>query len=190
MIAIAEKPRDVSSLDRLTRTIVLVEDRRFYRHSGIDFVATLRAIIVNLRERRYAQGGSTITQQLARTLYLDTKKNLKRKIKEAFIALWLEFKLSKTEILDLYLSKVYMGQRGNESSIIGFREAALCYFKKDLEDATVVEQAALIAMLKGPNAYHPRSAKGIARRAMILGVMLDNEEINKEEFFKAIGEEL
>lgn len=174
----------------LTKALLLTEDRRFYQHHGIDLVSTLRAFLVNLNARRYAQGGSTITQQLARTLYLHNRKTLWRKAREAFYAVWLELKYSKAQILRMYVSKVYMGQKRSGQPILGFDDAAHWYFKKSLNGCDLAEQAALIAMLKGPGIYGPRSAAGVARRTAVLALMLENGLITKDQFFQASQEEL
>lgn len=171
--------------DLLSNIIVLVEDRRFYKHVGIDLVAILRAFLINIREGRYAQGGSTITQQLARTLYLTPKKTILRKIKEIFIALWLEFRYDKGTILRLYTENVYMGQRKDGTEIRGFEAAAWTYFHVALNHTSMTQKAALVAMLRGPNTYRPSSKKGTARQAIVLGMMLEANLIDRDQFFEA-----
>lgn len=180
----------MSALQNLVKTVILIEDRRFYRHLGIDLIATARATMVNLQEGRYAQGGSTITQQLARAMYLTPKKTLARKLVEAAIAFWLEVTTSKTNILRMYFSRVYMGQNADGKPIRGFWNAARYFFKKPLWDLTVAEQATLVAMLRGPNLYKPGSALGLARRTLVLGVMLNAGLIDREEFFAATKEKV
>jgi len=170
--------------DKFIKALVLVEDRRFYKHSGIDIISICRAFLINIRERRFVQGGSTITQQLARTLFLDNRKTITRKLKEIAIALFLELGYSKKSILYLYLTNVYMGSK-NGYNINGFMQASMSYFSKTIMDLSITEYAALIAMVKGPNIYKPDSELGIARRIMVLGKMLDNNLITKEEFFEA-----
>lgn len=170
--------------DLLFKTIVLTEDHRFYHHFGIDPIAVARAIAVNLHDRKYSQGGSTITQQLARNLYLTPKKTLIRKVKEMFIAFWLELKYTKPQILQMYVDNVYMGNHDGEK-IKGFDKAAVCYFDKSLRHMSVAQIAALVAMLRGPNLYKPTSPIGIARRVLVLGRMLSGGLITYDEFFEA-----
>lgn len=167
------------------KTLILIEDRRFNFHIGVDPISICRAFLVNINEKRLAQGGSTITQQLARMLYLNNKKTVSRKLKEILIALYLELKYSKKRILSLYSKNVYMGQNSSGKKIIGFAKASESYFGKSINTLTIAEYAALIAMIKGPNTYNPSSDSGIARRVMILGKMLDNGLITREEFFNA-----
>lgn len=169
----------------LTRAIVLIEDHRFYQHFGIDPVAILRAVVVNLTEKRRAQGGSTITQQLARTLFLHNKKTYIRKLKEIMLAFYLEIKYSKKDILKMYMDNVYMGHDTCGCPIRGFDKAADFYFQKALHELSVSEQAALVAMLKGPNIYKPSSNYGTARRVLVLGKLLDKHLIDEDTFFEA-----
>ena len=169
---------------KFIKTLLLIEDR-FFTHIGVDIVSIVRAIVVNFQEGRFAQGGSTITQQLARTLYLTNKKTITRKIKETLIAFYLELTLSKKRILFIYMKNVYMGQDKKGKRISGFLEAARFYFDKSIRKLSVAEYAALVAMVKGPNIYKPSSAPGTARRIMVLGKMLDKDLITKEEFFEA-----
>jgi membrane peptidoglycan carboxypeptidase len=172
-------------MSTLVKALVVTEDHRFYKHWGVDPVAIFRAMVINFTERRRAQGGSTITQQLARTLYLHNRKTITRKLMEMVIALYLEVKFSKNRILGRYMKEVYMGQDKNGVPIKGFVKASKYYFGKLLGDTSLVEQAALVAMLKGPNIYRPSSSLGTARRVMVLGKMLDNGIINEDQFFEA-----
>lgn len=169
----------------LSRAIVAVEDHRFFSHWGIDPISIGRAFFVNLNERRRAQGGSTITQQLARTLYLHTRKTFTRKLIEVVLAFYLEIRYSKEHILDMYMDQVYMGHNNRGRPIKGFVKAAQHYFHKTLLELSIAEQAALVAMLKGPNIYRPNTAQGTARRIFVLSMMLNNGIITQEEFFKA-----
>jgi membrane peptidoglycan carboxypeptidase len=172
--------------DMLKQTIVLIEDSRFYTHFGIDPIAMIRAFIVNTRERRYSQGGSTITQQLARTLYLNNKKNLSRKIREILLAFYLEFTLTKSQILDMYMSEVYMGHDKKGRKIKGFEDASFYYFRISVKDLSVAQIASLVAMLKGPNMYKPTSKAGKIRKVTVLTKMLDFNLIALKEFYEAI----
>lgn len=173
---------------RLYDIVVLIEDRRFYSHWGVDSIAVVRSIVANVRKRRYAQGGSTITQQLARTLYLNQKKTIFRKIVECLIAVKLELSHSKNDIMRMYCCTVYMGHRSNGTEIRGFNEASKHYFKKLLRNATIAEYAQLVAMLKGPNLYKPGTEKGRVRQIWVLSLMADRGLISVDELNEALGE--
>lgn len=164
----------------LKQTIVLMEDQRFYSHCGIDPFAIMRAIAANFKAGRRAQGGSTITQQLARTLYLTPKKSYIRKLREAFIALKMEFTMTKTEIFDLYIASAYMGP------VRGFHKAAVHYFNKDLNELSLLEMVSLVAMLPGPKYYQPQSEAGKKRQIMILSSLLYTGKITIDQFKSAI----
>ena len=139
-------------MELLYKIIILIEDKRFYRHHGIDLFAILRAFFINLRHLSYRQGGSTITQQLARNIYLSSEKTVWRKLKEVFIAVWLEFNLTKAQILKTYVENVYMGHHQGKP-IIGMENASLCFWGLKLEETNYVQKIILVAMLKGPNKY-------------------------------------
>ena len=124
----------------LQKAVIAAEDARFYSHYGIDFVGIGRALVANLRERRFAQGGSTITQQLAKNFFLSPKKTIGRKLREAELALVLELRYSKKTILEMYLNKIYFGQEGARG-IYGVEEAAGFYFSKRAADLTLEEAA-------------------------------------------------
>src|SRR5690606_3450924 len=111
--------------------VLATEDRRFFEHFGIDIIGLFRALTENVRANSVVQGGSTITQQLAKNLFLSNERTIERKIKEAFLALWLEWNLSKKEILQLYLDRAYMG-----GGTFGIAAAADFYFGKSLKDVT------------------------------------------------------
>ncbi len=136
--------------DDLIKAALATEDRRFFSHWGIDPVGTTRALVVNSRASGVVQGGSTITQQLAKNLFLTNERSIDRKIKEAFLALWLEFQLSKEEILKLYLDRAYMGG-GN----FGVAAAAEFYFGKSVKDLTLAESAMLAGLFKAPSRFSP-----------------------------------
>ncbi|TVR09729.1 MAG: PBP1A family penicillin-binding protein [Salinarimonadaceae bacterium] len=136
--------------DHLIKAALATEDRRFFSHWGIDPIGTIRAIVVNSRADSVVQGGSTITQQLAKNLFLSNERSLDRKIREAFLALWLEFQLGKDEILKLYLDRAYMGG-GN----FGVSAAADFYFGKSVKDLTLAESAMLAGLFKAPSRFAP-----------------------------------
>ena len=134
----------------LVQAALATEDRRFYEHFGIDPIGTFRALTVNARSSGVVQGGSSITQQLAKNLFLSNERTLERKIKEAFLALWLEFRLPKREILKLYLDRAYMG-----GGTFGVQAAAEFYFGKNVRDISLAEAAMLAGLFKAPTKYAP-----------------------------------
>ncbi|WP_243367542.1 transglycosylase domain-containing protein [Microvirga solisilvae] len=136
--------------DYMIKAALATEDRRFYDHWGIDPIGTFRALLVNAQGGGVVQGGSSITQQLAKNLFLTNERSLERKIKEAFLALWLEFHLTKDEILKLYLDRAYMG--GGAHGVVA---AADYYFGKPAKDLTLAEAAMLAGLFKAPTKYAP-----------------------------------
>lgn len=134
----------------LTQAVLATEDRRFYEHFGIDLIGTARALSVNARSSGVVQGGSSITQQLAKNLFLSNERTVERKINEAFLALWLESHLSKREILQLYLDRVYMG-----GGTFGIQAASQFYFGKSVRDVSLPEAAMLAGLFKAPTKYAP-----------------------------------
>ena len=151
-VSVKELPPYVSA------AVLSIEDRRFYDHFGIDLIGLGRAIFTNIKARRWVQGGSTITQQLAKNLFLTPEKNLHRKIQEAMLALWIEHKFTKEEILSAYLNRVYFG-----SGAYGIDAAAKTYFGKPASDLTLWESAVLAGLLKAPSKYSPSSNPQLAR---------------------------
>ena len=136
--------------DELIKAALATEDRRFFSHWGIDPIGTVRALVVNTRADAVVQGGSTITQQLAKNLFLSNERSMDRKVREAFLALWLEVQLDKEEILKLYLDRAYMGG-GN----FGVAAAADFYFGKSVKDLTLAESAMLAGLFKAPSRFSP-----------------------------------
>ena len=133
--------------------VLAIEDRRFFEHQGVDPIGLLRAVFANLRAGRYAQGGSTLTQQLAKNLFLTSERSLRRKIEELMLALWLEIRLSKQDILELYLNRVYFG-----SGAYGIEAAAQRYFGKSARNLDLGEAAVIAGLLKAPSKYSPASS--------------------------------
>jgi penicillin-binding protein 1A len=136
--------------EHLVKAALATEDRRFYDHFGIDPLGTLRAIMTNARSDSVVQGGSTITQQLAKNLFLSNERSIERKIKEAYLAFWLESRLTKREILKLYLDRAYMG-----GGAFGVQAAAEFYFGKAAKDINLAEAAMLAGLFKAPTKYAP-----------------------------------
>src|SRR5258707_8696951 len=153
--------------DHLIKAVLATEDRRFYEHFGIDIPGTFRAVVTNARAGGVVQGGSSITQQLAKNLFLSNERTIERKVKEAFLASWLEFRLQKNEILKLYLDRAYMGG-GN----YGVDAAAHYYFNKSARDVTLSESAMLAGLFKAPAKYAPHVNLPAARSRA--NVVLDN----------------
>lgn len=136
--------------DHLVKAVLATEDRRFFEHYGIDFLGLARAMTENARAGSVVQGGSTLTQQLAKNLFLTNERSLERKIKEAFLALWLEANLSKKEILSLYLDRAYMG-----GGTFGAAAASQFYFGKNITEVTLAEAAMMAGLFKAPAKYAP-----------------------------------
>ena len=156
----------------LVDAILATEDHRFYSHHGVDSLRIVAAAIADFRSDKRLQGGSTLTMQLARNLFLTPRRTIRRKIAEVFYAMILEHRLTKDQILVLYANQVYLGQR-DSFSIYGFGEAASVYFNKDLSALTLREAAFLTGLIRGPNLYlpyqHPKRAT--ERRNFVLGLM-------------------
>ncbi|WP_295163616.1 transglycosylase domain-containing protein [Selenomonas sp. F0473] len=171
----------------LQNAFVAVEDNRFYDHAGIDPRGILRAIWANIRGRTVTEGGSTITQQLAKNAYLTQDRTLKRKIQEVFLALQLERQYTKQEILELYLNQIYFGQ-----GAYGVQAAARTYFGKDVKDLTLNECAMLAGIPKSPNYYSPSNNLDAAmqRKAVVLDQMAKYGYISDSEANTAKKEEL
>ncbi|HEV3185059.1 MAG TPA: PBP1A family penicillin-binding protein [Xanthobacteraceae bacterium] len=153
--------------DHLIKAVLATEDRRFYEHFGIDIAGTARAFTANARAGGVVQGGSSITQQLAKNLFLNNERTLERKIKEAFLAMWLETRLSKNEILKLYLDRAYMG-----GGTFGVDAAAQYYFGKSARDVNLAEAAMLAGLFKAPTRFAPHVNLPAARARA--NVVLDN----------------
>ncbi|GLK79667.1 transglycosylase domain-containing protein [Methylopila turkensis] len=156
--------------DHLIKAALATEDRRFYQHFGIDVAGTARAIVQNARANGVVQGGSSITQQLAKNIFLSNERTIERKINEAFLALWLEHHLTKDEILKLYLDRAYMG-----GGAFGVDAAAHFYFGKSARDITLAESAMLAGLFKAPTKYAPHInlAAARARASTVLDNLVD-----------------
>ena len=153
--------------DHLIKAVLATEDRRFFEHFGIDFQGTFRAVLSNAKAGGVVQGGSTITQQLAKNLFLSNERTYERKINEAFLAVWLEARLPKTEILKLYLDRAYLG-----GGAFGVDAAAQYYFGKSVRDVTLPEAAMLAGLFKAPSKFSPLANLPAARSRA--NVVLDN----------------
>jgi len=157
---------------------IVMEDRRFFEHSGVDVRGILRALWVNIRSKSPEQGASTITQQLARNVFLSRRKTLSRKIQEAILAVQLERKFTKNEILEMYLNQIFYG-----AGAYGVQAAAKVYFGKKVSELTLPECALLAAIPQRPSEYNPYHDKELAerRRNMVLDLMAEYGKISREE---------
>jgi membrane carboxypeptidase/penicillin-binding protein len=171
---------DVSK--HVINAVLSAEDHRFYDHEGVDFVRVAGAIFRNLRAGRKAEGGSTVTQQLARTSFLSSDKTYRRKLKEIVLAAQIENTYTKDEILALYLNKVYFGD-----GLYGIEAAARGYFAKPARDLSIAESALLIGLIKSPSSWAPtiNMDRAVARRNIVLETMRDAERITPQEFDRA-----
>ena len=169
----------------LPKAFIAIEDRRFYSHYGIDPVGIARAAVANILHRGVSQGGSTLTQQLAKNLFLTQERTLQRKLQEVELALWLERKHSKSEILELYLNRVYFG-----SGAYGVEAASQRYFGKSAKNVTVAEAAMLAGLVKSPSRLAPnRNPEGAEKRAQtVLAAMADAKFITEAQAQASIGQ--
>ncbi len=177
--------------DALRNAIIAIEDHRFFEHGGVDFVRTTRAALDGLLEGRRPRGTSTLTQQLARQFFLNPEQTYKRKSEELLIALQLEGRLSKEQILEFYANQIPLGRRGS-FNVMGVGEAARAYFNKDLRELTIAESALIAGLIQRPtylNPYrHLERAKG--RRDTVLEAMLRHDYITPDEYRTAVKEEV
>src|SRR3954467_866993 len=168
----------------LPKAFIAIEDRRFYSHYGVDPVGIARAAVANILHRGVSQGGSTLTQQLAKNLFLTQERTMARKLQEVELALWLERKHSKAQILELYLNRVYFG-----SGAYGVEAAAQRYFGKSARNVTVAEAAMLAGLVKSPSRLAPnRNPEGAEKRAQtVLTAMADAKFITEAQAQASIG---
>jgi penicillin-binding protein 1B len=182
----------------LVNALLASEDQRFYSHHGLDPIRAVGALVADLRSRKRPQGGSTLTQQLARSLwasdysdFMNMDVTLKRKLREAFMAILLEQRLTKQQILTMYANEVYLGQRGS-FSIRGFGEGANAYFNKDIGELNLPEEAMLVGVIPAPNAFSPTKYPDRAknRRNLVLTAMQSLSMISKDDLEKAKNAEM
>jgi len=166
----------------IPQAVMAIEDRRFYSHFGVDPIGLTRAVIANVSGRRFSQGGSTLTQQLAKNLFLKPDRTLERKVQEVLLAFWLEHEHTKDQILEMYLNRVYFG-----SGAYGVEAAARRYFNKSARDVTLSEAALLAGLLKAPSRLSPaRDPKAAnARAELVLGAMREEGMIDATELADA-----
>lgn len=163
----------------LRNAIIAIEDQRFYDHAGVDIKSIFRALIQNVSHGVTVEGGSTITQQLAKNIFLGSEKTMKRKINEAAYALKIERTYSKDEILEMYLNQIYFGE-----GIWGVQQAAELYFGKNVSDLELAEIALIAALPKAPTHYSPfnNKEKALARRNLVLSLMLEQGYISNDKY--------
>jgi membrane peptidoglycan carboxypeptidase len=169
---------------KLQAAVVAWEDPQFYFHRGLAYEDIWRAVIEDVRSGRYRRGGSTISQQVAKNLFLTPEKSLRRKLREAVLARRIERALSKDEILEVYLNVAEWGD-----GIVGAEAASRFYFSKSAEDLTWAEAALLAGVLSNPHRFNPRVAplEALRRRQMVLNQLLLTEALKPEEFRQAIS---
>ncbi|MBP3142782.1 penicillin-binding protein 1B [Aliivibrio fischeri] len=171
--------------------LLATEDRDFYQHDGVSPLAIARAMVVNAKAGRTVQGGSTLTQQLAKNLFLSRERTLWRKVREAYLALILDYRYSKDRILEAYLNEVYLGQTGGEA-IHGFGLAAQVYFGRPIEELRIDQLAMLVGMVKGPSYYNPmRFPERVKeRRDLVLRLMMQEEILSPHQYEMAASRPL
>jgi penicillin-binding protein 1B len=171
--------------------IIATEDKNFYHHEGISIRGTIGALLTDLRQRTWRHGGSTLTQQLVKNLFLNPERTWRRKLTEALMAVLLEARYSKNEILEAYLNEIYLGQNG-AVQIIGVEQASQVYFGKHVTYLRLPEAATLAGMIRSPNVLsplkYPERAK--PRRDLVLKLMLDQQKINQAEYDAAVASPL
>jgi len=170
----------------LEAALKAVEDRRFDSHHGVDPRAVMRAVLANLRSGEVSQGGSTLTQQLVKNYFLDNRRSLWRKIREAVMAVILEWHYGKADLLNAYINEIYMGQDGNRA-IHGFGLASRYYFSRPLDELEVHQLALLVALVKGPTYYDPwrHPERAVERRNLVLRILADSEVITSAQSIDA-----
>lgn len=171
----------------IVQALLLVEDRSFYEHHGVNPFAIVRAAFVNLSAGRTVQGGSTLTQQLAKNFFLSSERSLLRKVREALMAVIIDFRYSKDEILEAYLNEVYMGQ-DKSRAVHGMGLASQFYFGRPIGELTTAQQAFLVAAIKGPSYYNPWKypERSQERRDLVLRLLMEAGELNTAQYKVAV----
>ncbi|MBU1567338.1 MAG: transglycosylase domain-containing protein, partial [Proteobacteria bacterium] len=172
----------------LIETLLAIEDRNFYSHHGIAPLGIARALLANIRAGKTVQGGSTLTQQLVKNLFLNRERTLWRKVMEAVMAPILEYYYSKDEILTTYINEVFLGQDDNRA-VHGFGLASQFFFRRSLQDLSADQIAVLVGMVKGPSYYDPRRnpENCLARRNVVLESMVTRGILSKAAYTEALG---
>ncbi|ENF8749958.1 penicillin-binding protein 1B [Vibrio fluvialis] len=167
--------------------LLTTEDRNFYQHDGVSPMAIARAMVANLKAGRTVQGGSTLTQQLAKNIFLSSDRTLWRKLREAYMALIIDYRYSKDRILEAYLNEVYLGQNGKEA-VHGFGLASRLYFGQPLQELRIDQLALLVGMVKGPSYYNPMRypERAKERRDLVLKLMMDQDILTAKQYELAV----
>jgi penicillin-binding protein 1B len=187
--------RELIKFDEIPKVLVdavlAIEDRRFFQHSGVNYFRLMEAALIDVREGRHGQGGSTVTMQLSRGFFLSPEKTVKRKLLEMLIAIELEHKFSKQRIFEMYANEVYMGQRGS-FTINGFAQASHAYFNKDIKNLTLPEAALLAGMIQRPNYLSPYKSpkRALERRNLVLDSMVETGAVTREQADRAKADPL
>ncbi|MFH4613197.1 penicillin-binding protein 1B [Vibrio diabolicus] len=199
MLGMLEKDQDEQRLflrrdqfpEILVDALLATEDRDFYQHDGVSLLAIARAMVANIKAGRTVQGGSTLTQQLAKNLFLTRDKTLWRKVREAYIALILDYRYSKDRILEAYLNEVYLGQSGGEA-IHGFGLASRYYFGQPIQELRIDQLAMLVGMVKGPSYYNPirYPERTKERRDLVLRLLMQQNMLTSEQYEQAVSRSL
>ncbi|AAO10068.1 penicillin-binding protein 1B [Vibrio vulnificus] len=199
MLGMLEKDTDEQRLflrreqfpEIMVDALLVTEDRDFYQHDGVSPLAIARAMFVNLKAGRTVQGGSTLTQQLAKNLFLTQDRTLWRKVREAYIALSLDYRYSKDRILEAYLNEVYLGQSGKQA-IHGFGLASRYYFGQPIQELRIDQLAMLVGMVKGPSYYNPVRfpERTKERRDLVLRLMMQQNMLTASEYDQAASRPL
>ncbi|HFQ5586610.1 TPA: penicillin-binding protein 1B [Vibrio vulnificus] len=199
MLGMLEKDTDEQRLflrreqfpEIMVDALLVTEDRDFYQHDGVSPLAIARAMFVNLKAGRTVQGGSTLTQQLAKNLFLTQDRTLWRKVREAYIALLLDYRYSKDRILEAYLNEVYLGQSGKQA-IHGFGLASRYYFGQPIQELRIDQLAMLVGMVKGPSYYNPVRfpERTKERRDLVLRLMMQQNMLTASEYDQAASRPL
>ncbi|MGH8324536.1 MAG: transglycosylase domain-containing protein, partial [Steroidobacteraceae bacterium] len=177
-------PQEVPAL--LPQALTTVEDRKFYSHHGVDPTAIARALWENVRAGQIEQGGSTLTQQLVKSYFLDPRRTLGRKLREAIMAISLDAHFSKADLMNAYINEIFLGQDGDRA-IHGFGLASQFYFGKPLSELDLSEVALLVAIVRGPTYYDPRrhADRARLRRDMVLKLMAERGIVKQEDALAA-----
>ncbi|WP_459502573.1 transglycosylase domain-containing protein [Bacillus sp. C1] len=180
-------PNKLEVPESLAHAFIATEDRRFYHHNGLDYIAIVRASVENIKAGRVVQGGSTITQQLSKNAFLSNERTFSRKWKELFYTKKIERTFTKDEILKLYVSNIYYGE-----GAWGIEKASRLYFGKKVNQLTLSESAMMAAVVKAPAYYSPTQNydKAVERRNIVLKLMEREGYISHDEYVQAVGEKL
>ncbi len=199
MLGMLEKNQDEQRLfvkreqfpEVMVDALLVTEDRNFYQHDGVSPFAIVRALVANVKAGRTVQGGSTLTQQLAKNIFLSSDRTLWRKIREAYIALILDHRYSKDRILEAYLNEVYLGQSRGQA-IHGFGLAARLYFGQPIQELRIDQLALLVGMVKGPSYYNPvrYPERAKQRRDLVLRLMMQHDILTAREYDMAASRPL